>query len=105
MRFHSVTVCLTCGSDLRLMRNKLIELGFDVPRRSYGFGGSEDSAKKVPDAKVNSQTRGLSILRYPEASLLGFTYGTELTATQHHADPSIPRLHQGSESVRSLSWK
>jgi hypothetical protein len=43
------------------MRNKLTELGFDVPRRSYGFGDPEESAKKVPDAKVNSQMRGLSI--------------------------------------------
>jgi hypothetical protein len=105
MRFHSVTVCLTCGSDLRLMRNKLIELGFYVPRRSYGFGGLEDSAKKVPDVKVNSQTRGLSIPRHPEASLLGFTYGTELTAAQQHTDLSIPLLPQGSENARRLDWK
>jgi chromosome segregation ATPase len=49
-----------CDSDLRLMRSKLIKLGFDVPRRSYGFGDSEESDKKVQNARANSQARGLS---------------------------------------------
>jgi hypothetical protein len=88
------------------MRNKLIELGFDVPRRSYGFGDPKENANKgVQDAKANGQTRGWSIPKCPEVFIPGLMYGTELTANQQHADPSIPRLHQGSESVRSLNWK
>jgi hypothetical protein len=49
------------------MRKKLIELGYNVPTRSYGFGDSEDNAKKVQDDKGNSQTQGSSIPTGPEA--------------------------------------
>jgi hypothetical protein len=104
MRCRSVAVLLIRGSDLRLMRNQLTELGFDVPRRSYGFGDPEESAKKVPDAKLNSQTRGLSIPRSPVAFFLpGLTQSTMLTVAQQPKTLSTPHLHQGSESARSLN--
>jgi hypothetical protein len=71
MVYRSVAVYLTSGRDLRMMRKKLIELGYDVPTRSYGFGDSEDNPKKRQDDKGNSQTRGSSIPICPEALLAG----------------------------------
>jgi hypothetical protein len=71
MHDRSAAVYLTFGRDLRMMRKKLIELGYDVPTRSYGFGDPEDSAKKAQDANGNSQTQGSSIPICPDAFLAG----------------------------------
>lgn len=46
---------LTVGSDLRQMRLQLLDLGFDVPTRSYGFGDANGSpAGEVSPTKPGS---------------------------------------------------
>lgn len=48
---------LTVGSDLRRMRLQLLDLGFDVPTRSYGFGDANGSPAGEVGATKTSATR------------------------------------------------
>lgn len=76
------------------MRNQLIELGFDVPRRSYGFGDLQESSKDLQDAKVTNQTRGLCSHDSPRHHVLDFNkHSSELIAVQRPARPLVPHPH------------
>lgn len=56
---------LTVYRDMHKMRSKLTELGFDVPRRRYGFGdepqGRAEDNTETLDHQNNSHARGTSV--------------------------------------------
>lgn len=63
--------CLTVCRDMNMMRSKLTELGFDVPRRRYGFGddpqGNAEDDIETQGHHDNGHARGMSISLAPRA--------------------------------------
>ena len=54
---------LTVHRDMNIMRSKLTELGFDVPRRRYGIGDdspvADENDAETSDRHDNGQPRGM----------------------------------------------
>jgi len=103
-----INTALTVCSDMNKMRSKLTELGYDVPKRRYGFGDElQDNAgddAEIPDRYENRNARGMSSPLALTASRFPLCLGgQELSNCQQSTRPMI--LHLRRESGRGINLR
>jgi hypothetical protein len=96
-----VAFALTAYSDLDQMRSKLIKLGYDVPRKRYGFAdeGQEETEESnaTQEPPVNDKARGKSaVLALSANTKRRRLYATGLTHIQQSTKSTDLHLHRGN---------
>jgi hypothetical protein len=105
---YMITIALTTCSDLDQMRSILNELGYDVPRKRYGFADDvqeeteEDNDTTEPPADVH--VRGESALASCPEPNSRCLYAAGLTYCQQSTTSTDLRPHRGNGNVISAKW-
>jgi hypothetical protein len=105
---HLVAVALTTCSDLDQMRSKLSELGYDVPRKRYGF--ADDAREEAEEANVTREPADDGHARCKSALVTGpelnsrYLYAAGLTYCQQSMTSTDLRLRRGNGNVICAKW-
>jgi hypothetical protein len=96
-----VAFALTPHSDLDQMRSKLNDLGYNVPRKRYGFAdeGQEETEEcnATREPPVNDKARGKSaVLALSANTKRRRLYATGLTHVQQSTRSTDLHLHRGN---------
>jgi hypothetical protein len=102
---YLVTVALTTCSDIDQMRSKLNELGYDIPRKRYGFADDAQEEAEEADATrevaAEGHARGKSALASGPGLNSRCLHAAGLIYCQQSTRSADPRLHRGNENVIS----